>query len=181
MVELENLPKYSGSTTPGNAPTLWLCPIEWIDAFPGPPDPAGPGESLKIGGDITVKEPLTQGFIKVYVTPKTAKSSMELMGQHDSKSFDQKFELFRPGMDFPWIEQLIADRPFIGIYQPPNCGDNIRFVIGQPCNAAYLGGSYESGTLGEESRNGWTSMLSAYGDSIRYLDFSTNPFPVKPE
>lgn len=181
MIELNELPKYTGSRTKGMASTLYLIPASHIDAFPGAPETPGAGESLKMDGAITVVDDLTQGFVPFYITSKSAKLMMELMGQEDSKDFDIKLEGFRPGIDWPFMEKVIQDLDYVGIMQTPDCTDDQRIVIGQPCNPAKLSASYDSALLGEQDgRNGWNFTFSYYGPDLRYFDQSVNPFPIKP-
>jgi hypothetical protein len=179
-IELNDLPKYTGSRVKGIAPKLFLIPAQHIDAFPGPPVSPGPGESFLMDGAITVVDELTQGFVEFELTLKSAKLLMELMGQKDSKDFDVKLEFFRPGIDWPFMEKLIEDLDYVAIAQTPDCTNNQRIVIGQPCNPAEISASYDSGLQAEQDgRNGWTGMLSYYGPDLRYFDNATNPFPLK--
>jgi hypothetical protein len=181
MIELNDLPKYSGPRVKGIAPKLWLCPASHIEDFPGPPETPGPGESFLMDGPMTVIDPLTQGFIEFYLTPKSAKLLMELMGQKDSKDFDVKLEFFRPGIDWAFMEKLIEDLDYVGIAQTPDCTNNQRIVIGQPCNPAELVASYDTAMQAEaDGRNGWTGTFTYYGPDLRYFDNATNPFPIKP-
>ena len=182
-MSLVDLPKSTGAKNQtGFASKMLMIKADEIDSYPGPPDPLVlPGDSLLMDGPITVKDPLTQGFAECYITAKTAKFIMELAGQKDSKNFDETFEFFRPGIDLPLIEQMIADHDYVCVIQPPDCTSTLRYVIGQPCNPAELKGSYDSGQMGEkDGKNGWTAMMSYYGPDIRVIDVADNPIPMLP-
>jgi len=182
-VELVNLPKNVGNSNPtGVAPRIFLVLASWIENFPGPPTSPGPGETLLMNGPMTMVNPLTQGFVEMYVTAKTAKNTMELVGQKDSKNFDIKLEFFHPGLNPVFLERLLQDDDYVAVFQHPDCTDNRRYVIGQPCNPAELMGSYDSGLQGAaDGRKGWSGMLTYFGPDVRYFDHATNPHPLMPE
>jgi hypothetical protein len=181
-MEIQDLPKATGKSNPsGMSSELLLLPVEWIASIPAPPVWAAPGDSLKIDGDITVNDPLTQGFIKVYVTAKTARLLMEMVGQEDSRSMNITFEFKRPGFDAGFLEMLLEDKDWIFACRNPDCNDNTRYIIGAPCNPAKLGGSNDSNLLGQaDAQKGWSGMMSYYGTDIRTIDESVNELPMLP-
>lgn len=182
-VEIVDLPKSTGDkNTSGMSSELWMIPAEWINTIPGPPDPlVNPGDDLRINGEITVNDPLTQGFIKVYVTARTAQMVMELVGQEDSKGLDIKFTFKRPGIDIAFLSTLRQDKDWVFAARNPDCNDNDRFVIGAACNPAKLMANNDTGLLGQQDAyKGWSGTLSYYGNDFGVLDESVNPLPIKP-
>lgn len=183
-VELVDLPKSTigKRNNPGMASKIWFLPIAELDEIPEPPVWAAPGDSLRIDGAITVVDPLTMGFREIYVTAKTAKLLMELVGQTDSKSIDLREEFFRPGFDEGFLEMILEDPDIIIAAKKPDCADDTLIIIGAPCNPAKIGeATYDSGLMGEtDAMNGWSGVVTYSGIDIRLLDGATNPLPFLP-